>query len=124
MVLVVVFFAFIAAVVFAGRVTVGSAHVEAAAWSAARTMSIARDPVVARAEAEADARRTARVGSAMCRSMTFEPVVQRSTDPATVEVEVACVVDLSEALLVKVPGSLTVRASAVEVIDRHREGEP
>ena len=121
-VLVVVFFGFIAAIVFAGRMTVGSAHVEAAARAGARTISLAREPDRAAAEdqARADAAATAREGSAMCRTMSFEPTYP-GVDPVTVEVTVTCVVDLSEALLIEVPGTIEVNATAGEVIDRFRE---
>jgi Flp pilus assembly protein TadG len=124
LVLVVAFFGFIAMIVFVGRVTVGYAHVEAAARAGARTISLARDPDRADAEvqARADASSTAREGSAMCRSMSFVPTIDPDADPVTVEVEVSCVVDLSEALLVDgVPGTFTVSATAVEVVDRYRE---
>jgi hypothetical protein len=121
-ILIVVFFGFIAAIVFAGRMTVGSAHVEAAARSAARSISIARDPDGAMAEAKAEAAKTAGLGSPMCRSMNFYPLIDPSRDPVTVTVDITCVVDLSELSLIQVPGTMTVSASAVEVIDRYREG--
>jgi hypothetical protein len=120
-ILIVVFFGFIAAIVFAGRMTVGSAHVEAAARSAARTISIARDPDEAIAGARAEAGKTAGLGSPMCRTMDFDPFI-RPGDPVTVTVDITCVVDLSELSLIEVPGTMTVSASAVEVIDRYREG--
>lgn len=116
-VLAVVSFLFVLFIVFAGRLNVGSAHTEAAARSAARTISAARDPRTAVATAEADARATVREGSAMCTSMGFSP--QISAD--RVEVTITCAVDLSEATLLSVPGSMTVSATADEVIDRYRE---
>lgn len=122
-ILIVVFFGFIAAIVFAGRMTVGSAHVEAAARSAARSISIARDPHEAIAGAKAEAAKTAGLGSPMCRSMHFPPpLIDTTVDPVTVTVDITCVVDLSELSLIQVPGTMTVSASAVEVIDRYREG--
>jgi Flp pilus assembly protein TadG len=121
-VLMVVFFTFVAAIVFAGRVTVGAAQVEAAARSAARTISIARDPEGTIDRARDQAATIAGLGTAACSSMQFTPVIDRSADPAEVRVEVACTVDLSEITLIAVPGSFTVDATAVEVIDRHREG--
>lgn len=123
-VLTVVFFAFIAAIVFAGRMTVGSAQVEAAARSAARTISIARDPEGSFADAKAQAQDIAGYGSAICTEMAFEPHVRRPADPeetGTVEVDIACTVDLSEISLIEVPGAITIDASAVEVLDRFRE---
>jgi Flp pilus assembly protein TadG len=119
-VLAIVSFLFIVFIVFAGRLNVGSAHTEAAARSAARTISEARDPRAAVAGAEADARTTVREGSPMCTSMSFQPQI---TDDV-VHVTIACQVDLSEATLLRVPGSMTVSASADEVIDRYREAAP
>jgi Flp pilus assembly protein TadG len=123
--LMIVFFGFVAAIVLAGRVTVGSAHVEAAARTSARTVSLARDPAAAGPEAAAQASAIVNEGSAICQSMDFpDPVIDTSADPATVTVEVTCVVDLSEISVIPVPGTMTVSASAVEVIDRYREEAP
>jgi Flp pilus assembly protein TadG len=119
-VLAVVSFLFIVFIVFAGRLNVGSSHTEAAARSAARAISSAREPRSAIAGAEADARTTVREGSPMCTSMSFQPQI---TDDQ-VEVTVACQVDLSEATLLQVPGTMTVTATADEVIDRYREDAP
>jgi hypothetical protein len=119
-VLAVVSFLFIAFIVFAGRLNVGSAHTEAAARSAARAISVARDPQAAVAAAEADASITVNEGSAMCTDMAFEPQIS----PDAVEVTITCEVDLSEAALLEVPGSMTVSATANEVIDRYREDAP
>jgi hypothetical protein len=119
-----VFMAFIAAVVFAGRMTVGSAHVEAAARTAARSISLARDPAAEAGAAETQAAAMAQAGSPMCVTMDFaEPVIDDTADPATVTVEISCEVDLSELTLLALPGTMTVSASAVEVIDRYREDE-
>jgi Flp pilus assembly protein TadG len=120
-ILMVVFFAFIAVVVFAGRLTTGRARVEAAARSAARTISIARDPEAAQASAEAQARDMAAEGSAICTTMQFSSPIDRSVDPAVVTVHVTCTADLSQLSLIQVPGSQTFTATADEVLDRYRE---
>ena len=117
-VLAVVAFAFVAVIVFAGRMNVGSAHTEAAARAAARTMSLDRDPASARGRAEEQARRIVDEGSAMCRDMAFSATVL--TDRVTVEVE--CTVDLDQAALAEVPGTMQLRADATESIDPYREG--
>jgi Flp pilus assembly protein TadG len=117
-VMTVVFAAFVSAVVFVGRVNVGSAHVEAAARSAARTISIDRDPASAVSDAEADARRIAGVGTAMCTSMSFA----ESISETEVTVEVTCTVDISEAISIDVPGTMRRSADATETIDQYREG--
>jgi hypothetical protein len=103
--------------IFAGRVNAGHAAVESAARHAARTISIARDPGSAQGVAHSEAATTVREGSAMCLSMDFSAQV----DAAQVEVTVSCQVDLSEIALLPVPGTRTASATAVEVIDRHRE---
>jgi Flp pilus assembly protein TadG len=114
----VVFAAFVSAVVFVGRVNVGSAHVEAAARSAARTISIDRDPASAVAAARAEAADIAGVGTAMCTSMDFSHTLSETE----VTVEVTCTVDLSEALPIGVPGTMQRSGDATEAIDQYREG--
>lgn len=104
--------------VFAGRMNAGHAAVESAARHAARTISIARSPEAALARAEDDARTTVREGSPMCLTMDFAP----DLDAERVTVTVSCVVDLSELVLLPVPGTERVSATAVEVLDTHREG--
>jgi Flp pilus assembly protein TadG len=104
--------------IYAGRMNSGHAAVESAARHAARTISIARDPTQALGVAEDDAALTVRLGSALCESMDFDPVI----GDGEVTVTVTCQVDLSELALLPVPGTATVSATATEVIDRHREG--
>ena len=103
--------------VFAGRVNAGHAAVESAARHAARTISIARDPAAAESVARGESATTVREGSAMCRSMHFRARI----GSGQVEVTVSCAVDLSEIALLPVPGTRTASATAVEVVDRHRE---
>jgi Flp pilus assembly protein TadG len=119
-ILAMVSFLFVAMIIFAGRLNVGSASAEAAARSAARAISVARDPQAAVADARADAASTVRLGSAMCASMRFEPEISA----AEVRVTITCRVDLSEATLLRVPGSMDVTATAREVIDQYRETGP
>jgi TadE-like protein len=121
-ILIVVFFGFILAVVFAGRITTGSARVEAAARSAARTISIARDPEAAQAAAEAQAAEMVAKGSAICATWDFRPVIDPEPEPDVVTVDITCTADLSELSLIEVPGSLSYSATAEEVLDVHREG--
>jgi Flp pilus assembly protein TadG len=120
-ILIVVFFGFVAAVVFAGRVTTGRARVEAAARSAARTISIARDPEAATAAAEEQAQDMVAEGSAICLDMQFDPDIDRSTDPGVVTVDITCTADLSQLSLVDLWGTFAFTVSAEEVLDRYRE---
>jgi hypothetical protein len=115
----VVFVAFALAVLFAGRVNVGYSHTEAAARAAARTISIDRNPRSAVAAARVQAADIVELGSAMCRSMSLSPAISETE----VTVDVSCVVDLSEAGLIMVPGTHRVEASATEAIDQYREAE-
>jgi hypothetical protein len=121
-ILIAVFFGFILAVVFAGRLTTGSARVEAAARSAARTISIARDPETAQDDAAAQAAEMVAEGSALCTSMVFHPTIDRTATPGVVTVDITCTADLSELALIEVPGEHTYHASAEEVLDVYREG--
>ena len=112
-------FLFVAMIVFVGRLNVGSAHAEAAARSAAREISVARDPEAAIGPARSTSQ-TVEEGSAMCRDMSFDA---RVTDE-DVEVTIDCRVDVSEATLLRVPGTMSVSASAREAIDQFREVAP
>ena len=119
-ILMVVFFGFIAVVVFAGRITTGRARVEAAARSAARTISIARDPDAAVSAAETQG--MVAEGSAICMTMDFEADIDRGGVPGVVTVDITCTADLSELTLLRVvPGDGEFRASADEVLDVYRE---
>jgi hypothetical protein len=109
--------AVMALIVVVGRVGNSKLDVAAAAQSAARTISIARSPTAAVEDAERAAQATLRLGSPTCREWTFE-AHPTSTE---VTVEISCVVDLSAASMLPLPGSRTLSASATEVIDRHRE---
>jgi Flp pilus assembly protein TadG len=104
--------------IYAGRMNSAHAAVESAARHSARTISIARDADTAIGVAEDDAAVTVRLGSSMCQSMDFDPVVA----DGAVTVTVTCQVSLSELALLPVPGTTTVQATATEVVDRHREG--
>lgn len=107
----------LAAVVLVGRVQSARADLEGAARSAARELSIARDPAAAVPAARELAEAMVEVGSPTCRSLDFESTV----DADAVEVTLRCRVDLEAASLLPVPGSMTVEASASEVVDRFRE---
>jgi Flp pilus assembly protein TadG len=110
-------FLFLVGVVFVGRYNVAAADVEAATRYAARAISIDRDPASAANQAEAQTATTVHVGSAMCTSMDFTADVQTETVSATI----SCVVDVSEATILGVPGTLVVTSTATEPIDRYRE---
>lgn len=107
----------LALVVLAGRVQSSRADIEAAAHSAARSITLARNPNSAVTDAHTATRQRLRVGSRSCRSLGWDAVVNEDD----VTVTISCQVDLSEAALLPVPGSITVSATSTEVIDRFRE---
>jgi hypothetical protein len=116
-------FLFVAAIVFAGRVNIGAIHVEGAARASARTLSLARNPEDVVDAAREEAEEAVGLGTALCREMTFDDDVSLSEDTGLryVTVDISCEVDLTQASLVRVPGTLTVTSSATEVVDRYRE---
>lgn len=115
-----IYMAFVMAVVVVGKVNNSSANIEAAARSAARTISIAADPRAAEGDAQALAAAIAEEGSAFCDPMDFkDPEYGPGLSRVTVEIE--CTVDLSQATFLSVPETMTMTATATEVIDTHRE---
>lgn len=108
----------LAAVVFVGRVQIARADVEGAARSAARELSIARDPYASLEEVRTGLASTLQVGSPSCRSMSFTPEIGATQ----VSVTITCTVDLQEAAVLPVPGSMAISASSTEIIDTYREG--
>ena len=105
-------------VVLVGRVQLARADVEGAARSAARDLSISRDPYVAVEGVRSALVETLDVGSPTCRTLSFSPEIGSTQ----VSVTVTCSVDLQEAAILPVPGSMSVSGSASEVIDTYREG--
>lgn len=105
------------AVVLVGRVQASRADLEGVARSAARDLSIARDPNGRVAQARQDAEVALEVGSPTCRSMTFAPTIT----PVEVAVSITCVVDLQDASLLPVPATMTLSAEVTEILDAHRE---
>jgi Flp pilus assembly protein TadG len=111
--------AVMALVVVVGRVGNCKLDLDAAAQSAARTVSMARSPADAVVGAENAARSTLRVGSATCREWTFDAAITITE----VTVEISCVVDLSAASMLPVPGTAVLKTTASQVIDRYREAQ-
>lgn len=107
----------LALVILAGRIGARRADVEGVAHSAARQISMARQPIRALAPARAEAATSLRAGSALCRQMGW----QVSLRADEVAVTITCMVDLSDTALLPIPGTFTVEATAREVIDQHRE---
>lgn len=110
----------LAGVVLVGRVQGARADLEGAARAAARDLSLARDPHAALEVVRADAETTVRVGAPSCRTLDFAADI--SADEVTVTLN--CHVDLQAAAVLPVPGSMTVSATATEIIDQYRERTP
>jgi TadE-like protein len=106
------------AVVAVGRVENARADIEGAARSAARDLSIARDPHAAIGRVRESTAAMVRVGEPGCRHFTFNATVDKSN----VAVDISCLADLDEDSILPLPGSMTLRASANEVLDAFREG--
>ena len=105
------------AVVVVGRVQVARADVEGAARSAARELAIARDPAASIQTVRAHVDSMLDAGAPSCRETTFTPEISAQS----VTVTVGCVIDLEDAGVLPVPGSMTVTATATEVVDVYRE---
>lgn len=120
---------FVMAVVFVGKINNSSANVDAAARSAARTMSIGVGRDVEAAEQTARDQASAMVdeGQSFCSRMAWDADVAVNDppeDPSTVTVTITCTVDLSQATGLGVPGTRDVTSTATEVIDPYREAAP
>lgn len=110
----------LACIVLVGRVQIARADLEGAARSAARDLSMARDPDAVQHDVEEGLDVSLKVGSPSCRSLSFTPVL-RATE---VSVTIACVVDLQAAAVLPVSGTMTVTAHATEIVDTYREAGP
>ena len=107
-------------VVAVGRVENARADIEGAARSAARDLSIARDPAGAVGRVRESTAAMVRVGSPGCQAFTFTPTIERTK----VTVAVSCQADLQDDNILPLPGTMTLGASATEVIDAFRESAP
>jgi Flp pilus assembly protein TadG len=107
-----------------GRIQIAGGAIEAAAHDSARAASISRTAGQARANAYAAANATLGQQGLHCANLTVQvdtagfavPVGQ----PATVAVAITCVVDFSDLVADGLPGSRTINASFVSVLDTFR----
>jgi Flp pilus assembly protein TadG len=107
-------------VVAGGRLAGARGKVDAAAREAARAGTIARSPGDARRDGLAAA--LAQLGAAgmECRSLTVDVDTSAFRSGGQVATSVTCVVDLGDLTLLRIPGSRSVSARAVEPIDTYR----
>lgn len=117
-------FAFFAAVVIAGRVTLALQAADAAAYDAARTASLSRLAAIAQPAATSAALASFNSQGITCNTLSVAvnttgfsiPVGQ----PANVSVTVTCVAQLSDIALPGMPGSTTLTSSFVSPLDLYR----
>lgn len=119
------FMAMFVAVVVMGRTANAMSAVELAAYHAARTASLARDATTASALAYASAEASLSQQGQSCVQLEVE-VVDPSAfsvpigQPASVRVEVSCLVSFADIDLPGVPADRVVSAEFVSPIDRYR----
>lgn len=110
-----------------GRLWFARTSVSDAAYSAARTGSLARTAGGARSDAHAAADRSLATAGLRCASRSVGvdtggfgvPV----GTPATVDVAVTCVVPFADLTLPGMPGSITLRANGSSALDTYRGRE-
>ena len=107
-------------VALGGRLSSARGNVLGAARDAARAASIEREAAAAPQAATAAADAALSGQRLTCRSRTVDTETDDFRPGGTVAVEVACVVSLADLALVNVPGSRTIKARSVEVIDVYR----
>lgn len=119
------FVLFIGLLVFAARMGMAHQSVEAAAFEAARSASLARTATEARAASQAGASATLANQSLRCQSTNVSVDLAGFAAPigtaGSVQATVTCVVDLSSVSLPGVPGTRVVTATATSPIDTYRE---
>ena len=96
-------------------------RVDAAAHQAARAASIERTTAASRIAAEDTATAVLGLGSgSRCVSVDVTADLSRFVAGGTVTVTVSCSIDLTDALLLSVPGRADIAATAVEPVDAYR----
>jgi Flp pilus assembly protein TadG len=114
----------IALAIIGGRIQIAGGAIEAAAHDAARAASISR--TASQAQSSAYAAAGATLGQQGLHCARLDVVVDTSGfavpvgQPATVAVTVTCVVDFSDLVADGLPGSKTINASFVSVLDTFR----
>lgn len=110
--------------VFVGRVSLAWAAVDSAAYSAARTASLARDPATARTRAQESVRTTLAAQSLRCAAQQVTVDTSEFAhdigEPATVTVTISCQVALAGTALPGIPPTHWVSASYSSPLDRYR----
>jgi Flp pilus assembly protein TadG len=111
-------------VVFVGRVSSTDGDVTAAARDGARAASRAASPDDAIDDARATVTDALDGRHVRCQALTVDVNVAGFTRDGNVAVDLRCDVSLADLIGLRVPGTKTLTARAVEVVDRYRGGLP
>lgn len=119
-VVIVTFFAgFLMLVIFAGRVGQATNDVRSAAQEAARAASLAPTAADAREAATATAAANVATSGVGCaRGLAVSTDVSNFAPGGSVSVTLSCTASLSDVSSLRLPGSRTYTATAIEIIDR------
>lgn len=108
-------------VTLAGRLALVRGDIEGAARDAARAASIARSAGEAGEAARQAASDNLERAGTTCGRLEVQPDVADFRAGGSVAVSVTCHVALGDLLLLRVPATRSVEATAVEVVDLYRE---
>lgn len=106
------------------RITQAAAEVTDIAAEAARAASLERAPADAAAAAQATAAANLTAGEVTCVDLQVTTDTGAFVPGGLVTVTVTCTADLSDLVLLAVPATRTLSATAREVIDTYRGGGP
>lgn len=116
---------FIGMIIFAGRVAIANEAVQAAAYEAARSASIARTQDLAQSAGSSAAQFSLANQQLQCVTRTVSVDTSGFTapvgTPAEVTATITCVVNVSDLAVPGAPGTLTVTSVATSPIDTYRE---
>lgn len=107
-------------VAFVGRVTTATEQIQEAARDAARAATLERTPAAALAAAENIAVTSLTGGGVRCQQHSVAVDLVAFAPGGQVEVTVRCTVSLRDLELLGVPGTKTLEANAVAVLDTYR----
>jgi Flp pilus assembly protein TadG len=111
-------------VALVGRGATARQHVDEAARDAARAASLERDPAAARHAAHTAAATALTSGGTRCAASRVEVDTTAFHAGGQVTVTVACDIALSDLALIGVPGTRTVTATSVSVVDTYKAVDP
>jgi Flp pilus assembly protein TadG len=108
-------------VTLAGRLALTRGDVEGAARDAARAASVERNPTAAGAAARDAASANLERAGTSCGDLVVVPDTSDFRSGGSVSVTVTCNIRLGDLMLLRIPATRSVTATAVEVLDVYRE---